>query len=41
MGVFLPKMKKQAIARAYLSLGKCFTTLYALVWSVHDELVHV
>ena len=43
---FLPKIEKYAIAGAYLqvtlsrTLNVRFKTLHALVWSVHDVMVH-
>ena len=39
---FCLKLRNQSsLGHILRTFGMCFTTLYALVWTVHDELVHV
>ena len=33
--------RRRIVGRIFRTMKKCFTTLHALVWSVHDNLAHV
>ena len=42
LDAFCPKLRNnQSLVRIFRTFGTCLRTLYALVWSAHDESVHV
>ena len=42
MRAFRPKLRNESLlGHIFRAFGICFTTLYVLVWTVHDELVHL
>ena len=41
MGAFFPKLrKKPPLGRIFRTFGICFTTVYVLIWTVREKLVH-